>query len=232
MTITGIFGDLGSGKTLLSSILGIYSHNKGKKVYANYDLNGAEKINPIDLLNFELENCVLILDEANTILDSRINSNSNRLIGYFVLQSRHRKVDIYYTSQIAGSVDLRMRLVTSRPIYAQRVEGGFEYKIYKNIELEESVTFILPLSKATPFFKLYDTYEIIYPIDIYAGENIDLVEIKNIFGEAPNKKSFVVTLRSSNPFISGDMCATIYDYLKMGKENVVKRILKLESRRG
>lgn len=228
--ITGIFGDLGSGKSLLASILGIYNHKIGKNVYANYKLEYSEKINPIDLLNFELENCALILDEANTILDSRLNSNANRLLGYFVLQSRKRNVNIFYTAQIAGSVDLRLRLVTSRPIHAERLEGGFKYKIYKSIELESYVTIFLSLKKALPFFKLYDTNEIIYPIDIYAGENIDIVEIKNIFGEAPNKKSFVVTLRSSNPFISYDICATIYDYLKMGKDSIVRKILKLDGR--
>jgi len=226
--VTGIFGGLGSGKTLLASIIGINSHNKGQKVYANYDLRYAEKVNPIELLEFELENCSLILDEANTILDSRLNSNANRLLGYFILQSRKRNVNIYYTAQISGSVDLRMRLVTNRPIYAEKIDGGFRYKIYKNIELDTSVTFILPLKKALPFFDLYDTSEVIYPIDVYAGANIDIEMIKEIFKEAPTKKSFVVTLRSSNPFISGDMSATIYDYLKLGKEKIVRKILKLE----
>ncbi|MEM2262451.1 MAG: AAA family ATPase, partial [Ignisphaera sp.] len=116
--LIGVFGDLGSGKTLFLVYL---AQKSNCEVYANFTI----KLPNVKVLTPELffkilkENPepnrpkLLLLDELYTLADSRASvSLRNRLLSYLIFQSRKRNMDIVYTAQLYGSIDLRLRDLT------------------------------------------------------------------------------------------------------------------------
>lgn len=58
----------------------------------------------------EMENCILILDEAYLYMDSRSGqSKMNKLFSYFIAQTRKRDVDMFVAVQHIDLVDKRLR---------------------------------------------------------------------------------------------------------------------------
>lgn len=58
----------------------------------------------------ELSNCILILDEIWSYLESRMGkSKVERLMTYFIMQSAKIDVQIIYTSQLDSMADIRLR---------------------------------------------------------------------------------------------------------------------------
>lgn len=97
------------------------------------------------------------------------------LMGYMVLQSRKRHVDIYYTTQDFDLVDYK-RLVkyTSVIVYCQKVFVKNRFGEFEEVENWRNFT-IIDLRKKNdnvvsfnlniePFYKYYDTDYIIEPI--------------------------------------------------------------------
>jgi ABC-type multidrug transport system ATPase subunit len=158
--IIGIFGEMGSGKTLLLTILGKYAYDMGYKIYSNYKVNF--EYTPVDifqLLDMNLENCVLLLDEAYNYLDARLSQTQiNTLLSHLVFQTRKRNVHLLFTAQLLRSVDVRLRNLLNLIIVAQKVNKGFKYTIFK-----ETKVFSLYLKEkdAKKFYTLYNTYEVI-----------------------------------------------------------------------
>jgi len=109
-------------------------------------------------------------------MDCRLSgSKQNLLMGYMVLQSRKRHVDIYYTTQDLDLVDYK-RLVkyTKILVYCQKLY--YKDKTGELIEIDDIRRFtIIDLRQQkdnvvsfeidiTPFYKYYDTDYIIEPI--------------------------------------------------------------------
>ena len=162
--LCGVFGNIGSGKTLLLVFFLKYLnyHNK----YANFTakVKGVKPITLSELLtmNFLNEKSLVCLDEAYIELDARRSLKKKNIdISHLVFQSRKRNVDIIYASQLRSSVDLRLRDLTQVNILALGKNGKNNFVYYIH---EFDQFFVIPSDIAEMLFKLYDTYEIVEPL--------------------------------------------------------------------
>lgn len=176
-----ILGLIGSGKTLFMRIL-IYLSLRNS--FANFKVFGDKNCKRLflkDLINLP-DDIDVYIDEGYSWLDSRTSMGLlNRFISYIILQSRKRLIDIFVSSQLIGTIDLRFRENADIIIYCNVIKKNhmivsFDYIFYKRViefnELNEPISkFIkfnnlsLSYENAKYFFGLYDTFEIIEPKD-------------------------------------------------------------------
>lgn len=154
-------GVLGSGKTLSMTRIGAMAYASGMQVYANYDCSFAKPITSLSHL-LDLRNAVLLLDELQSLADSRDFKN-NIGLSQWILIVRKLGLSILYTTQFLGQVDLRIRHVTS---YVHCCEASFYhgYPATKCTVLRWrgeggtiATTFLYPHTSA--LYSLYDTYD-------------------------------------------------------------------------
>ena len=116
MAIISFEGPQGYGKTLSAvALCWIENQDNKKRIICNNHLNF--DYTHFDLEFFvsniasnEMENCVLFLDEAYQYLDCRLSqSKMTRLFTYFIVQTRKREVDFYFTTHSLENVDVRLR---------------------------------------------------------------------------------------------------------------------------
>lgn len=227
MPINGWLGLPRMGKTLDMVRTSFLWHKEDKRVVrANFNLTFGERINIMELIDFELENCILLLDEIQTFLDSRSSGEAETILDYFFMQSGKRDVDILWSAQLLRSVDVRLRELTSTYRQAWKTKRGFVYKVYLFGEFQgfDLVTF----KEAKKYYNLYDTKEVIMPIRLTHQNNLTMIEISEIFDNCPNMTSFKVMLRSKSPYITIDKAEAIYVLLKNDKKDMVKKLLRLK----
>ena len=109
-------GNMGGGKTLSMTNALFKSHKDKHKVISNYTLNFKHDVLSMDLLksyhtsNKQIENSSFGIDEAHIFLDSRnFMSKSNKIISYFLLQTRKRGIKAYLSFQKYNQIDIRIR---------------------------------------------------------------------------------------------------------------------------
>ncbi len=204
MTLWSIIGNLGTGKTLFIVIL---ATSLKRLIYSNFKiyLPNYRKLELIDLIDLET-NVNVFIDEAYAWIDSRASGSAvNRYCSYIVLQSRKTFTDIFLTAQLFGSLDVRFRLQSNVIVYCQKfgqkeynniiVPAKFIYRIY-NRESQLIQSFDLDFEKAIPYFKLYDTLEI---VDSNEKESLEYYLIKNNEKRLKNKVlEYVKALENSN----------------------------------
>lgn len=225
--LTNISGLLGTGKTLLSVILAQEDKKKGTDIKSNFHIDFAEKLNPLSLINFELSNCSVVLDEAHTIFDSRTSSSPlNRLFGYFFLQSRKRKVTIYLTAQFNHSVEIRIRDICDYNILCcprkNKKKDNFRYIVSSCGEIVNDVT--LTYENAKPFFKLYNTEQVIIPLMI-DKDSVNFDEILEDHKACKNKSSFSTLVKKTYPNLEIMSINACYDFIKLEDIKRAKRCL-------
>ena len=114
--ITTLEGIQGSGKSITATAL-LHTDfvNLGRKIIANTHLTFPYQ--HFDLKYFldhfedeELTNCDLWLDEMYQMLDSRTSqAKVNKILTYFVVQTRKRGVDLYVCTHHIDHIDKRLR---------------------------------------------------------------------------------------------------------------------------
>lgn len=178
MTLTGIYGFVGSGKDILS-VIDCCATPKEIPIYTNYKLNlpNAERIEPEEIFEvFEEDSAIpikkMVTTELYTWLESRGSgfNDMNKYVSYMIFQSRKRGLNWTANAQLRGTVDLRWRGLESTVIYAHEryldMAGNstddFKYSIIKNLRVKNIV---LPYEKAKKFFNLYNTKETVMPQD-------------------------------------------------------------------
>jgi hypothetical protein len=180
--LIGIEGNVGSGKTIYGVRCVKKDSDNGRKIVSNTPLIDI----PFTTFNIDefldnkynelLKNATVFIDEITVYMDCRLGSSKqNLLMGYLVLQSRKRGIDIYYTTQDLDLVDYK-RLVkyTNIIVYAQEIftknlEGRSEtidnYRNYTVIDMRRKKDNITQFNmKITPYYKYYDTDYIITPM--------------------------------------------------------------------
>jgi hypothetical protein len=176
--IVGIEGGLGSGKTLLMTRYLVKDARNGHKIYTNYALKDVDheqvdlsKILDMHKNSFDLHDCSIGIDEITVFADCRKSgSKLNRVISYFILQSRKRNVNIYFTTQNLGMVDLRLVnymdiQVICEKVYDQdnvQVNGLSKYRIF-DLRDPRKVSLKRMILDITPYYRFYDTKEVILP---------------------------------------------------------------------
>lgn len=118
------FGLPGCGKTTLCCKMAIdaIKGRKYKNVYCNVRMNvpGIIYIEKNDLGRYQLENGLILFDEATLSFDSRDYKNfADQFLQFFLLH-RHYNVDIVLFSQGWDSTDKRIRQITDRVYYVYK----------------------------------------------------------------------------------------------------------------
>lgn len=182
--LIGIEGDIGSGKTVYAVRCAKIDNDNDKKIFTNLILSDIDYEN-FDINEFlsndnnyrdKIKNATVILDEITVYMDCRLSgSKQNLLMGYLVLQSRKRNINIYYTTQSLDLVDFK-RLVkyTNIIVYAQEIyirnnnneiESLKNYRNYTIADMRKHRDNITQIKmKISPYYKYYDTDQIIEPL--------------------------------------------------------------------
>lgn len=163
--ILGLSGGLGSGKTLIASMLATSEAARGRPVWANYALVCATVLRSWDEL-VQLESGVVVLDEAHVEIDSRAFANNIQATS-FLLQTRKLGLDLVYTTQGFDQVDKRLRTITDLLGMCERVQwpNGMRASRCTLIRLPEASVIGRPLIVHTPaLYALYDTHARVFPL--------------------------------------------------------------------
>lgn len=159
-------GKLGSGKTL-SMTKQLYEDHKNDKseIFTNYGLKFPHKLLDAsfmkDFKSLNLTHCSVGVDEFHVFMDSRSSARkSNRLISYFILQTRKRDTHLYYTTQFFNQVDKRLRNITDIIVECKSLTVQGEKYIISTMTTREGKRYRTSF-KASDYFKLYDTNEVI-----------------------------------------------------------------------
>lgn len=178
------FGKTGSGKTLHTAIDALVDMLNGREIYSNMTFYHIPytKIDLIDMVDAVIDNKndftdnspkTLILDEIQTLMDSRRSaSRSNIDFSLFISQCRKRGFNVIYTSQYLNGADIRLRQLTDKLVWCMPVyKSGDELKGFKYIKFDVmtgkyKIQFIRE-SLAKVFYKFYNTYEVIRPVEEY-----------------------------------------------------------------
>lgn len=124
MAISLYFGLPGCGKTtwLTKLALDAVRHGQYQYVYTNVHLNvpGVTIIDNECIGKYELENCLLLIDEATLFADSRDFKNFSKGRLEYFLEHRHRCADIVLFTQQWDGVDRKIRVITDRVYYVYK----------------------------------------------------------------------------------------------------------------
>ncbi|WP_160358922.1 zonular occludens toxin domain-containing protein [Clostridium chromiireducens] len=104
-----IMGKAGSGKSTLIAHLVQNANKKKRKVYCNHHVLGATKIDHTWLGKYMLENCTIIIDEAQICFDNRDFKSFTKELKFFFSNYRHFQADIYVVSQSWDDLDIKIR---------------------------------------------------------------------------------------------------------------------------
>jgi len=181
--IEGIIGasNLGSGKTLYLIRNLVEDYNSGKKIYCNIKIKGIE-YEQLFLEDFldetktdKFRNATIGIDEITLFMDCR-HSMQNTFMSYMFLQSRKRKLNFYLTTQDYTMLDSRLLRyigihVTTECIFDINNNPVKDYRKVTVSDLRNRLmitenSFIMNI---TPWYKYYDTDEIVKPL--YRGKN-------------------------------------------------------------
>lgn len=165
MTLVAIVGELGTGKTLALTYLAWHNYiRKGRKIYSNYHFKPPIKYTPVktvDDIN-EMKSGIFCGDELWLWLDSRASHvKKNRFIAAILAKSRKRNLEILYTTQSFGQIDVRIRRLTDfilEPILTKS-ERVCSLYWYTRAGWFQGVPFKIMRFKTPLIWNMYDTHE-------------------------------------------------------------------------
>lgn len=201
--LVGIFGNLGSAKTLTLTMLSwLYKHRKKAFVASNYNnecadlvLSAEELLMQISELGKGYDQKALFLDELGRILTATDwYTDINTILGKIFTESRKRGFDIIYTSQSAMMVDRNVRRITDIVLLPSYNEKSTKV-VVETYEMKG--LFWIPQDDlkftGSKYFDLFDTNEVIEPDKqaIVKYYSIKLKNDKGLFNEVQlmNRKS-------------------------------------------
>lgn len=118
------FGLPGCGKTTLLSYFALrgLKSKKYENVYSNVglDIDGIINIKNDWIGKYQLENGLVLIDEASLFADSRDYKSFSKSLKEFFLLHRHYNVDIILFTQQWDGVDRKIRVITDRVYYVYK----------------------------------------------------------------------------------------------------------------
>ena len=171
MPLTLVLGWRGGGKNVW--VVAVTRQTK-RLLYSNFKIDhpNYRHLRLINLLALP-KHIELVMDEGYTMIDSRTSmSYVNIFCTYLAFQLRKTDTNIYITAQQLGSIDIRYRNEWDYIVYCERVNNGnadwhfwdFLFTVFDKRKGSVS-QWGLSYKKAIPLFSLYDTEQIIEPIN-------------------------------------------------------------------
>lgn len=173
--IIAFIGNMGSGKTLSMVRHAYKKYRKGFTIYSNIKLNFPYKEYDLQMIMDYAQNgktfykAIFLLDEAHIFLDSRMSaSKRNRILTYFILQTRKADIELCYTTQNFMQVDIRLRNQTDDIIecYKKPYKDKLMILNRHNIIRMEGILQHIYFFEANNIYPLYNTLEIVKNIVI------------------------------------------------------------------
>jgi len=156
MSLIGIVGRQGHGKTITASILASYTSRVLKSpVYSDYPLKGAKRIITKDQL-MNISSGIVVLDEFHQNIDSRDYKN-NIFMSNWITKLRKKDLITFYTTQDFGQVDKRVRQNTQHLILCQKSPNGDIWLTFVDMYTGKFTRRFL-IDQPERFFSLYDSY--------------------------------------------------------------------------
>lgn len=163
-----LIGDTGGGKTVTLTAFGkMYAQINGLKIFANYTLHDTvyEHIDFNDIVDFPeyLHDAVILIDEAHIGTDAyAFFTQRVKDITKFATQTRKRRLIFIYATQVFTQTAKRLRDLTTYIIYCETTTIKNVFKLTVTNRSIENEGYIRTLYlHGEPFFKYYDTDEII-----------------------------------------------------------------------
>ena len=129
------FGLPGCGKTTLLTYYALKYIKMGVKVYGNVPLavSGYTMIDNECVGQYQLEKCVLLIDEGTLFADSRRFKDFPSSMTNFFLLHRHYRCDVLIFTQQWDGLDKRIRVITDRVYYVYKTPflGTWLTKFYQ-----------------------------------------------------------------------------------------------------
>jgi len=188
--IEGYVGLMGSGKTYAATRRAGQALREGRLVLANYQIEGALYwADWGEMFDFSLdiwtkrEKGLIIVDEANIMLPSRVWQKMDPRLLMFWAQSRKIGVDVIWTAQHESRVDTSVREITYQIWRCRKYGKLFQTTAYLPEALRKEKG--RPIKRSFFFRRewvctLYDTYQIISP-----PANLQRVAVEG-FSRAPS----------------------------------------------
>lgn len=159
--LIGVQGTMGAGKTITMTILAQYLHRVMKAdIHANHFQKNSDRLRTLDDV-WKLEGGILCFDEIWLTLDAR-RSGGNTHLTRFINQTRKKKLIVMYTTQHIRQVDVRVRDATDILICCEK-KNGVHWLTFVDWQYQRIMR-SYQISDLTPFYGLYDTYEVLQPL--------------------------------------------------------------------
>lgn len=167
-------GRRGSGKTLSMVKDVIKYQNNDYTIYSNMELKGIEyeymsNADILDIGKSRLYGVVLVVDEIQSLIDSRRGMSKNNLeFGYFIQQIRKRNIILLATAQYTGTVELRFRQhidIIARPRFDSSLlvceVTYIDVTVFDELDIFTQPPSVTIVFDARQIFDYYNTNEII-----------------------------------------------------------------------
>lgn len=221
--IIGIFGrnnELGEGKTLFLTYLANKNHVlfPKRKIYADYTLPFAEPISHISQftdIGEKYNDNAIYLDDAIPFFDSRL-SGANVRETWILTQCRKYGIDLYYTGQLKGAIDGRLRLISNEIIETEKIKFP-NFRLYSYDKNINQIRKPIDIFYGTNIINLYKTLEIV-------KRKIDIKELKQYFKQYNKKVSFRLITKTAYSF-RYNIADTVFECLKHNDIKNIKKIL-------
>lgn len=124
--VEGFVGLPASGKTYWLSVIGLNAIKRGRKVYANFKLDGAIPYKDLKEVQ-DIRLGIILVDEINLICPSRWWDRFPTYLAYWWSQTRKNELDVYWTSQHQDRVDKIVKEITNYIWELRRLPFSFRF---------------------------------------------------------------------------------------------------------
>jgi len=229
--IIGIFGrnnELGEGKTLLLTFFALdnYEKYKDKSIsFADYTLPFAKPINHVSEFSeigeeFRGKIIFVYLDDVIPFFDSR-HSGANIRETWVLTQCRKYGINLFYTGQLKGAIDGRLRLISNEIIETEKLyflnKKEHKFKLYSYDKHINKIKEPIEITYGSEILDMYKTLEIV-------KRQIKLDELQEYFKSYNKKVSFRVITKAMYSF-KYNIADTIFECLKHNDIKSIKKVL-------
>jgi len=227
--IIGIFGrnnELGEGKTLLLTKIAFVNKKAfpESRGYADYTIPDTEPINHVSEfveIGEKYNDNKVYLDDAIPFFDSRI-SGANIRETWILTQCRKYGIDLYYTAQLKGAIDGRLRLISNEIIEIEKIffdkkTLDNKFMIYFYDKHINKIKEPIEITFDKEILNVYQTLEVV-------KRKIDLNELKQHFEQYNKKVSFRMIVKAIYGF-RYNIGDTVFECLKKNDVKSIKKIL-------